>query len=118
MAAIQRKLGVRILNAATALALSALPGIVWAAELGDPQRGLVYAKKNCAECHAVERSQSVSPNVTTPSFSAVADMPGFNERALIVWFQSSDHATMPHLILAQEDLDNVAAYIMSLRAQK
>ena len=44
--------------------------------------------------------------------------PGINERALIVWFQSSDHATMPNLILAQKDLDDVVAYILSLRAHK
>ena len=44
--------------------------------------------------------------------------PGMNERALIVWFQSSDHETMPNLILAPGDLDDVVAYIVSLRARK
>ena len=53
-----------------------------------------------------------------PTFTAVAETPGINERALIVWFQSSDHATMPNLILDQKDLDDVVAYILSLRAQK
>ena len=59
-----------------------------------------------------------SPTMIAPTFSAIAETPGINERALIVWFQSSDHATMPNLILAQKDLDDVVAYILSLRAQK
>ena len=59
-----------------------------------------------------------SPTMIAPTFSTIAETPGINERALIVWFQSSDHATMPNLILAQEDLDDVVAYILSLRAHK
>jgi mono/diheme cytochrome c family protein len=108
---------VRILNAAVALALIALTGIVCAAEVGDPQRGLAYAKKVCAECHAVEAGHEVSPNIMAPSFGAVAGTPGMNARALVVWLQSSDHATMPNLMIASGDLDNVVAYIMSLRAR-
>ena len=38
------------------------------------------------------------------------------ERALVVWLQSSHHATMPNFIIAPDDLDNVVVYIMSLRA--
>jgi hypothetical protein len=53
-----------------------------------------------------------------PTFSAVADTPGMTERALFVWLQSSDHATMPNLMIAPGDLDDVVAYIMSLRARK
>jgi hypothetical protein len=35
-----------------------------------------------------------------------------------VWLQSSEHSTMPNLVLAQQNLDDVVAYIMSLREQK
>jgi mono/diheme cytochrome c family protein len=91
---------------------------VYAAEVGNPQRGLAYAQKNCAKCHAVEAGDMFSPTMIAPTFSTIAETPGINERALIVWFQSSDHATMPNLILAQEDLDDVVAYILSLRAHK
>ena len=45
---------VRTLNAAFVLASIAVAPIVCAAEVGDPQRGQVYAKKVCAKCHAVE----------------------------------------------------------------
>ncbi len=66
----------------------------------------------------MEAGGEVSPNIMAPSFGAVADMPGMNGRALAVWLQSSDHATMPNLILAPGDLDDVVAYIVSLRARK
>jgi mono/diheme cytochrome c family protein len=106
---------VRMLKAAVALVGLAVPGIVCAADMGDPQRGLVYAKKACSECHAVEKGE-VSPNIKAPNFSAIAASPGMTERALIVWLQSSHHATMPNFIIPPDDLDNVVAYIMSLRA--
>jgi hypothetical protein len=53
-----------------------------------------------------------------PTFSAVADTPGMNERALVVWFQSFDHETMPNLMIAPGDLDDVVAYIVGLRTRK
>jgi mono/diheme cytochrome c family protein len=114
---LERKFHVRILNAAVALVLFSVAGVVSAAELGDPQRGLVFAKKVCAECHAVEAGEKVSPNIMAPSFDAIAETPGMTDRALIVWLQSSDHATMPNLMIASGDVDNVVAYIMSLRAR-
>ena len=92
--------------------------MVCGAELGDPKRGLAYAQKTCAKCHAVERGDMFSPTMIAPNFRAVADTPGMNERALLVWFQSSDHATMPNLMPTSGDLDDVVAYIMSLHAQK
>jgi cytochrome c len=109
---------VRTLNAALVLASIALAPIVCAAEVGDAQRGHAYAKKVCAKCHAVEAGDMFSPTMIAPTFTAVADTPGMNERALLVWFQSSDHASMPNLLIAPGDLDDVIAYIVSLRARK
>ena len=106
----------RVVKLAVALAGIASPGMVFAAEAGDPQRGLAYAKTACAECHAVEGERAASPNIKAPHFHAIADSPGMTTRALVVWLQSSHHATMPNLIIAPDDLDNVVAYIMSLRA--
>ena len=106
----------RIMKVVVALAGFAAPGTVCAADIGDPQGGFVYAKKACAECHAVEGERAVSPNIKAPNFTAIADSPGMTERALVVWLQSSHHATMPNFIIAPDDLDNVVAYIMSLRA--
>jgi hypothetical protein len=38
-------------------------------------------------------------------------------RALVVWLTTS-HPNMPDIILAPDDMDNVVAYIMSLRTKK
>ena len=107
------------MNAALVLALvSVVASTVCAADVGNAQRGHAYAKKVCAKCHAVEAGDMFSPTMIAPTFTAVADTPGMNERALVVWFQSSDHETMPNLMIAPEDLDDVVAYIASLRTRK
>ena len=107
----------RILNVAVALALFAVPRVAGAAAVGDPQLGLVYAKKVCGKCHAVVAGDKASPDIMAPNFAAVADTPGMTDRALVVWLQNSDHATMPNLMIAPGDLDNIVAYIMSLRRE-
>ena len=106
----------RVLNKIAALALMLVPGIAGAVELGDPKQGLAYARQICAECHVVEESNELSPpSPDAPSFEEVANTPGMNVRALIVWLQSP-HPTMPHLMIPADETDNIVAYIMSLRA--
>ena len=109
---------VRIANAFVLLTSIMVPADVRAAEVGDPQRGLVYAKKVCATCHAVEAGDVVSPEMLAPTFTAVAGTPGMTERALYVWLQSANHESMPNLLIAAGDLDDVVAYIMTLRSKK
>ena len=53
-------------------------------------------------------------NVTVP-FQIVADFPGITERALAVWLRNP-HPNMPDFILPQADMENVIAYIMSLKS--
>ena len=91
----------RVVKLAVALAGIAAPGMVFAADAGAPQRGLTYAKKACAECHAVEGARAVSPDIKAPNFNAIADSPGMTARALVVWLQSPHHSTMPNLINAR-----------------
>ncbi len=103
----------------TIVVVAALAGAgVLATEVGNAQHGLAFAEKNCAQCHGVEKGDLFSPTMVAPTFSSIAETPGINERALIVWFQSSDHAAMPNLMLAQQDLDDVVAYILSLHSRK
>ncbi len=87
---------------------------VSAAELGDPARGSEFAQVVCAECHAVLPENRTSPVAAAPSFKAIANSPGMTHMALIVWFHSP-HPTMPQLVLETEDMDNVIAYILSLK---
>src|SRR5262245_52639790 len=76
---------------------------------GDAQKGQVYARMVCAECHAVDRTQVPSPNSNAPSFASVAGTPGMTELALRTWLQTP-HPTMPNLLLKADDRDNVIAY--------
>lgn len=101
----------------SAVVLLMLSPIVSAAELGDVSQGHLYAKKACGGCHAVEAGDKFSPEMLAPTFDAISATPGMNERALNVWLQSSDHESMPNIMLTAENLDNVVAYIMSLRSQ-
>jgi mono/diheme cytochrome c family protein len=100
------------------LAVALHAGAAGAVELGDAERGHAYAKKACAECHAVDAGDELSPDITAPSFGAVADTPGMTDRALIVWLRGTDHPTMPNLMIKQQDLDDVVKYILSLRTPK
>ena len=80
----------------------------------DPYSGREYAQRVCAECHAVLPENTTSPNATAPTFKVIAQNPFWTRTALIVWFRTP-HPTMPNLVLDAEDLDNVIAYIHSLR---
>jgi mono/diheme cytochrome c family protein len=95
-------------------------GVVFAAtcaqaqEIGDWQKGRAFARQVCAECHAVGRRSPRSPNGEAPSFVSVANTPGMTAVALNVFLQTS-HRSMPNLILATEQKNNVIAYILSLK---
>jgi mono/diheme cytochrome c family protein len=82
--------------------------------IGDPRSGLAYAQANCAGCHAILYEDTESPNPDAPAFKAVADTPGITRTALSVFLQTP-HPTMPNLIVAGEDADNLIAYILSLK---
>lgn len=101
--------------AALTAAIAATTAAATAGEIGNVEQGLAYARAHCAECHGVEVARDdFSPNMNAPDFSEVANTPGMTERALVVWLQTS-HPTMPDLIIAPADRDNVVAYIMSLK---
>jgi mono/diheme cytochrome c family protein len=99
---------------ALALLLTSVPAL--AVELGNAAAGLEYAQKVCADCHAVEPDTAMLFS-QVPSFQEVADTTGMTPRALVVWLTTS-HPNMPDIILAPDDMDNVVAYIMSLRTKK
>lgn len=102
---------VTILAGATLLALAGGPAL---AQDADIEAGEAYAEHVCAGCHAVLADEKYSPLETAPTFQEVADTPGMTEMALTVWLQSS-HPTMPNVILTQDEMRNVVAYIRSLK---
>lgn len=88
-----------------------------AQELGDAARGLAYAKENCANCHAIDPNEDVPAIDGAPAFLSVAETPGMTPTALIVWLQTP-HPNMPSIFVPADNLDDVIAYIMSLKSAK
>jgi cytochrome c len=100
-------------NASEMEAKTAAP-IMKIVEVGDAGQGLAYAEKTCAGCHSVLRTGAASPNKDAPPFEQIANTPGMSITALTVWSRTS-HPTMPNFVIPANDMDNLIAYIMSLR---
>ncbi len=88
-----------------------------AATLGNPKSGRLYAQAQCASCHSIVPSGNTSPVGAATPFQAIADTSGMTRTALFVFFRSP-HPTMPNLIIRGDDVDNIIAYILSLKTAK
>jgi mono/diheme cytochrome c family protein len=98
------------------LFLLAAPVTAFSQEIGDAELGHQYAEEVCSPCHAVNAHQIDSPVEQAPPFQIVADTPGMTANALTAWLQTS-HPTMPNIILTDEEMRNVIAYILSLKRE-
>jgi cytochrome c len=75
-------------------------------------RGQSLTQAWCAGCHAVgPLAGSARQNL---DFETIARMPSTTELSLRVFFGSS-HRGMPNIIIKGRDLDDIVAYILSLR---
>lgn len=90
------------------------PMTAFARDLGNPERGLVIARRSCVACHAVTADRAMSPNPKAPPFVAMAQTPGMTAIALRAALQTS-HRTMPNLVLRKQRREDVIAYILQLR---
>jgi mono/diheme cytochrome c family protein len=109
-----RRAAIVIANCAAALLLlrvqaasGAAPGQI------DATRGHELAQAWCSSCHAVEKF-AVPSDRRAPAFTAIAAMPSMTPLAIKVFLQSS-HEPMPNFILKAQDIDDLAAYITSLK---
>ena len=86
---------------------------------GDPVTGQRFAMRVCAECHMVAVGQSGLYRPDAPPFPDLAEMPSTTALSLRVFLQTP-HAkrSMPDLVLTETQMDDVIAYILSLRQQK
>jgi mono/diheme cytochrome c family protein len=103
----------RIVITLVAASLTISVGTSSAQELGDAKRGRVLAETVCAECHAVEKG-ALSRNGHAPTFQTVATTPGMTAMALRVALRTS-HKEMPNLVLKNQEVDDVIAYIATLK---
>ncbi len=103
-----------ILAATTLFMLVAAPCGAYAQVAGDPAKGHQFVAQICSQCHNIEKGQRPSPNGQAPNFETIAKTPGMTALALTAALRTP-HRTMPNIIIADDDLRNVAAYVLSLQ---
>ena len=67
----------------------------------------------CKDCHAIE-AMTMGARGSPPDFTAIANPPSTTALSLKVFFKTS-HRRMPNLIIAPEQADDLANYILSLK---
>jgi mono/diheme cytochrome c family protein len=87
-----------------------------AQEVGDVAAGRHLAETWCGSCHVAgpESARGVSNGV--PTFAGIAAMKSTTTLSLRAFLQTP-HARMPDLHLSRDEIDDIAAYILSLRQQ-
>jgi mono/diheme cytochrome c family protein len=81
---------------------------------GFPAWGRKLALKICVECHHVEAGDREGELPDPPAFQNLADNPAMTALALRV-FLTTPHTNMPNLILTGAEVDDIIAYIHSLK---
>ena len=99
---------------AGAMLLGVAGGRAVAQEPGDVGAGRTLAGKWCSSCHVVDPDQKIGSSTGAPTFSAIARMKETTRLSLRVFLQTS-HDRMPNLQLNRDEVDNLSAYILSLR---
>jgi mono/diheme cytochrome c family protein len=102
---------------ATAFGLGVLflSGPVHGQQRGDPIGGRSLAARWCSGCHVIGPAPSRSATDAVPSFSSIARQPSTTPLTLRAYLRTS-HPVMPNFALTDRQIDDVTAYIMSLRA--
>ena len=101
---------VRILTAGLLLAGASAS----AGRAQDPDAGHRLAEKWCVNCHVVAPGQERATSTGAPSFRDIAAQKSMTPMALRVFLQTP-HDRMPDLHLSHDEIDDVSAYIVSLR---
>ena len=84
-----------------------------AAETADAARGRALADRFCAKCHAIAPGRT-GPEPAVPSFMRMAADPE-QTRASLRQFITLPHYEMEPQTLTSAEIDDVIAYILSLR---
>lgn len=96
--------------AAAVLVLAAAPA---AAQSGNAERGRALAERHCAKCHAIAPGRT-GPEPAVPSFMRMAADPE-QTRGSLRQFITLPHYEMEPQTLTSAEIDDVIAYILSLR---
>lgn len=79
----------------------------------DPFKGKQLAQQLCANCHIVD-SQQQQGLADVPSFNEIANKEGQTAGAIMAHIMLPKHP-MPAIPLTQDELSDLAAYILSMR---
>jgi mono/diheme cytochrome c family protein len=85
-----------------------------AQEAGDISEGHRLAEKWCVSCHVIAPDSRSGTSNGAPTFTSVARMKSATPMSLRVFLQTP-HSRMPDLHLSREEIDDLVAYILSLR---
>ena len=77
----------------------------------DAVKGAQLARQWCANCHVVDRSGPPSVQQGPPGFQSIGSLTGDQLRT----FLTHPHGAMPDLALSRAEIDDVVAYIETLR---
>jgi mono/diheme cytochrome c family protein len=94
------------------LAAASLPCV--AQEVGDAAAGRRLAETWCSNCHVVSPTAERATANGVPTFTGIAQMPSTTPMSLNVFLQTS-HSRMPDLHVSRQEIDDLTAYILSLR---
>jgi mono/diheme cytochrome c family protein len=82
--------------------------------VGDIDAGHQLAEKWCSNCHIIGPEQRRGTSTGAPTFTAIAAMKTTTPLGLHAFLQTP-HDRMPDLRLTRTEMDDVVAYIISLR---
>jgi hypothetical protein len=102
------------------LAVIATLGIFLTATAGHAQQvrsANATEGKRLAGCHVVEEGQEKPVVDVVPPFAGIANDPDTTEFRLRVFLHDTPHPVMPNFIFADEEVENLIAYILSLRTR-
>jgi len=96
--------------------LTVLPGSrpAMAQDVGDPATGRRLAETWCSSCHVIGPDIQRGTSYGAPTFTAIARTTAMTPMALRVFLQTP-HSRMPDLHLSRQEIDDVSAYIFSLK---
>jgi mono/diheme cytochrome c family protein len=83
-------------------------------QAGDVEAGFARAKAVCAKCHVVATGIGGGGTDGAPPFAAIANGLKRSE-AQIKAFLTRPHGRMPDFVMTRREIDDLTAYILTLR---
>jgi mono/diheme cytochrome c family protein len=109
-----RLCSITVAAALAAAAGLAVPQAAMSAKLGSAVRGEAIALEICSDCHVVSDKQVRVGVVGLPSFRQIANDPEKTEFWLRT-FMRTPHFEMPDFVFSPDQIDDLIAYITSLK---